>query len=107
VSNEERLATIDALLLNCSQAMARKAALVSEAKEFEANIGEIRASFGNPYFYSGVKAERPETANASAANYTGYRAHDPGLRLVRRVIDANREVSALIEQLCALGVTVY
>jgi hypothetical protein len=105
VNDQEHAAKIEALLLKVSRATARKAALISEIKEFEAKLGEIRAAFGNPYFYSGVKSARPETAGATVANYTGYKAHEPGLRIARDFLEINRELTALTEQLRALGVT--
>ena len=105
MNDKERAARIEALLLRFSQATARKAALMSKVKEFEAKLGEIRAAFGNPYFYSGVKTARPETAGASVANYTGNKAHEPGLRIARDFMDINRKLSTLIEQLRALGAT--
>jgi hypothetical protein len=78
VNDEERAARIEALLLRFSQATARKTVLKSEAEEFEARLGEIRAAFGNPYFYSGENHGRPENADDSVAKYSGYRAHEPG-----------------------------
>jgi hypothetical protein len=98
VNDAERAARIEALLLKFSQAMTRKAALISEVKAFETKFGEIRAAFGNPYFYSGGSGRIGE----SVANYTGYNAHEPGVRLVRRVIDVNRELRKLTEELRAL-----
>ena len=62
----------------------------------------FRAAFGNPYFYSG----RPENAGESIADYTGYKAHEPGLRIARGFVDVNRELSTVREQLRALGVSV-
>jgi hypothetical protein len=106
VNDEERAARIEALLLRFSQATARKTLLISETREFEARLGEIRAEFGNPYFYSGVNPGQPEHAGESVANYTGYRAHEPGLRIALGVIETNRELSTVREQLRALGVNV-
>ena len=80
MSDEERAAKIEALLLKFSRAMERKAVLVSDAKEFEAKLGDIRRAFGNSYFYCGGPARAG-------------------------VIDVNRELGNLTEQLRALGVT--
>ena len=99
-------ATIDHLLQEFSEASARRAAIVSEAKEFAARIGEVRAALGNPYFYSGGNYGRPENADETIANFTGYQSHEPALRLVHRLRDADRELSTLREHLLQLGVDV-
>jgi hypothetical protein len=106
VDDDERAATIDRLLQRFSEASARRAAIVSEAKEFAARIGEVREALGNPYFYSGGNYGRPENADESIANFSGYQSHEPALRLVRRLRDADRELSTLREQLRELGVDV-
>jgi hypothetical protein len=62
--------------MRLSEATTRKTALVSEAKEFAARIDEIRAGFGNPYFYSGANHGRPRNADKSAANYSGFNSAD-------------------------------
>ena len=103
---EERTVEIERLLREYSAATARKAALMSEAKEFAARIGETREKLGNPFFYSGGNYGRPENADESVANFTGYKSHEPGLRLARRLQDAERELNALRVQLQELGVSV-
>ena len=103
MGDEERTAEIDRLRRRFSEATAQKAALMSEAQEFAARIGAIRETLGNPFFYSGENWERPENAGESIANYTGYKSHEPGLRLVRRLNDVNRELDTLREQLRELG----
>jgi hypothetical protein len=105
VNDEERVARIEALLLRFSQATTRRTLLRSEAKEFAARLGEIRAAFGNPYFYSGENHGRPENADESVAKYSGYRAHEPGLRIALGLIDIDRELSTVREQLRVLGVS--
>jgi hypothetical protein len=106
VDDDERAATIDRLRDRFSEASARRAAILSEAKEFAARIGEVRQALGNPYFYSGGNYGRPENADESIANFTGYQSHEPGLRLAQRLNDANRELSTLREHLLQLGVDV-
>jgi hypothetical protein len=106
VGEEERASRIERLLQRFSDATARKAALLSEAQEFAARIGEIREALGNPFFYSGANYGRPENADESIAKFTGYKSHEPGLRLVRGLSDANRELSTLREQLRELGISV-
>jgi hypothetical protein len=106
MGDEERTAKIDRLLRRCSEATNRKAALMSEAQEFAARIGEVREALGNPFFYSGEYWGRPENADESIVNFTGYKSHEPGLRLVRGLQDANRELNSLREQLRELGTSV-
>ena len=106
MGDEERTAKIDALLRRFSEATARKAVLMSEAQEFAARIGEVRESLGNPFFYSGENWGRPENAGESIVNFTDYKSHEPGLRLVRGLNDANRELNTLREQLRDLGLSV-
>jgi hypothetical protein len=103
MGDDERTAQIDRLLRSFSEATARKAALMSEAREFDARIGEVREALGNPFFYSGENWGRPENADESILNFTGYKSHGPGLWLVRRLQDVNRELSTLREQLRDLG----
>ncbi len=104
MNDDERATRIDGLLLRLSQATARKTALESETREFESRLGESRD--GDPYFFSGANQEQPENADDSAANYTGDKAHEPGRRIARGLVDVNRELSTVREQLLALGVSV-
>ena len=106
MGDEERTAKIDRLLRGFSEATERKAALVSEAQQFADRIGDVREALGNPFFYSGRNYERPENANKSIVNFTGYKSHEPGLRLVRNLNEADRELNAIREQLRELGVSV-
>jgi len=97
---------IDRLLQRYSEATSRKAALESEMKELAAKIGEVREALGNPYFYSGGNYGRPENADESVARFTGYKSHEPALRLARSLHDADRELRTLKEHLRELGVNV-
>ena len=74
--------------------------------ELAAKIGEVREALGNPYFYSGGNYGRPENADESIARFTGYKSHEPALRLTRSLHDADRELRSLKEQLRELGVNV-
>jgi hypothetical protein len=126
VGDEER-ARIDRLLRRFSEAAERTAALMSEAQRFAVRIGELREALGNPFFYSGGNYDRPENADESIANFTGYKSHEPALRLMRDLKEADftgykshepalrlmrdlkeadRELNDLREQLHELGVTV-
>ena len=102
VNDDERAARIDALVLKLSQARARRAALLLEAREFEARIDEIRAAYGNPYFYS--RMDPAQHAGESVAQYTGDKAHQPGRRIALAFIETNRELSVVREELRALRV---
>ena len=106
MNDDERADRIEALLLRLSQATARKTALISETKEFEARLGEIRATSGNPYFYSGGEDGQPEHAGESIAQYTGDKAHQPGGRIALGFIETNHELNAVRKELRAMGVSV-
>lgn len=106
MNDDERADRIESLLLRFSQATARKTVLISETKEFEARLEEIRAASGNPYFFSGGEDGRPEHAGESIAQYTGDKAHQPGRRIALGFIETNRELSAVKEELRAMGVSV-
>lgn len=106
MSDTERTAEIDALRRMFSDARVRRDALMSEAQHLAATIGDVREALGNPYFYSGPSYERPENADDSIARFTGYKSHEPAMRLVRSIQTADAELKALREQLTALGVSV-
>ena len=103
MNDEERTVEIDRLLGRLSEAKKRKAVLVSEAQDFSAMIGDIRAAFGNPFFYSGGNHRRPENAEKSIANYTGSDSHEVVLPTVLGLVRVNQELDAIREQLRALG----
>jgi hypothetical protein len=97
----ERTIEIERLLKEHSEARMRKDRLLVEMEDFVARIHEIRAAFGNPFFYS-----HPESADESIANYSGFSSHDvmfPTAVGLRRV---NRELRRISEQLRGLGVSV-
>jgi hypothetical protein len=106
VVDEERTARIDRLMRRFSEATARKAAIMSEMQALEARIGEVREALGNPFFYSGANHGRPGNADKSLATYSGYRSHEPGLRLIRGLHDVQLELSTLRDELRDLGLTV-
>ena len=97
---------IDRLLQRYSEAVVRKADLMSEMKALAGRIGETREALGNPYFYSGGNYGRPENADESIARFTGYKSHEPALRLTRSLHDADRELRQLRELLGKLGINV-
>jgi len=103
VDDHERAAEIDRLLQKLSEAADQRAALLIEAKAL--NIGKVRDTLGNPFFYSGEHWERPENADESIANFSGYTSHEPALRLIREIRRADREMNTIREQLKHLGYT--
>jgi hypothetical protein len=106
VVDDERDIEIARLLKRLAEATAREAALMSEVRELTARIPEIRAAFGNPYFYSGANHGRPENAQDSVEKYTGYTSHAVVLPTVLGLRDAQREARTIREQLRALGASV-
>jgi hypothetical protein len=96
----ERTVEIERLLRELSEATARKTGLVQEAVEFAARIHEIRAAFGNPFFYS-----HPENADESAAHYSGPSSHDVVLPTLLALGDVDRELAEIQEHLRKLGVS--
>jgi hypothetical protein len=86
-------------------ATARKADLIAKAQTFNENLKEIRAKFGNPFFYSRAKEVPPESNDKSITNYTGQRAHEPGLSIVLALRKVERELNSARAELSALGVS--
>jgi hypothetical protein len=99
VTDDERAIEIERLRAELSDAKARKAALVSEAVELTARLPEIRAAFGNPFFYS-----NPEHDDESVANYTRNSSHEVGLPTFLALNRVNRELRRIHEQLRELGI---
>jgi hypothetical protein len=93
----ERTIEIERLLKEHSEARTRKNRLLAEMEHFVARIHEIRAAFGNPFFYS-----HPKSADEGISNYSGFGSHDvmfPTAIGLRRV---NRELRRISEQLRGL-----
>ena len=91
--------TRDDLVARLSLAKDRKAALMVDLQAHAAKIEEVRATLGNPFFYSG----RPEHDPHSESTFTGYKSHEPGLQLIRECHDASREIEAIQGRLRAVG----
>ena len=91
---------IERLRTRLRDAAARRTALLSEANELAARLGEIRAAFGNPFFYS-----RPADAGESVANYTGASSHKVVLPTVLALRQVERELGQIKERLRELGVS--
>ena len=93
----DRAIEIKLLRERLARAMAQRAALVEEGHELFARLHDIRAAFGNPFFYS-----HPEHADESIANYTGSSSHAvvlPTVLALRRVEDAIRHIEARLRNL--------
>jgi hypothetical protein len=95
----ERAVEIERLLRELSGATARRAALSKEADEFAARIDEIRAAFGNPFFYS-----HPENADEGVANYTASSSGAVVLPTLMALRDVDRELAEIKATLLELGV---
>jgi hypothetical protein len=78
--------------------MARRTALLEEAQVFSASLHDIRAAFGNPFFYS-----HPESADESEAHYTGASSHKVVLPTVLALRRVDRELSQINRLLRELG----
>jgi len=100
VDDDERAVEIERLLKERSSVTARQTALLEEAQELAARIHEIRAAFGNPFFYS-----HPENADESAAHYSGQSSHEVGLPTLLALRDVHRELSKIQDQLLKLGIS--
>jgi len=95
-----RMSEIERLRKRFEDAAARRTTLLSEADKFAARLGDIRAAFGNPYFYS-----RPADAGESVANYTGASSHKVVLPTVLALRRVERELGQITERLHELGVS--
>lgn len=96
----ERTTEIRRLHSERSEAQARQEALLREAEEWYARIHEIRAAFGNPFFYSS-----PEHPDEGLSNYTGARSHEVVLPTILALRDVHRRLRAISERLRELGVS--
>jgi hypothetical protein len=83
------------MIARLAEARAREAAALQQLRTHRANILQVRAALGNPYFYSGRSTDDPK----SKAHYTGYTSHEPALQLIRDWQNASHEVAAIRNQL--------
>jgi hypothetical protein len=91
--------TLTDLIARLADARTRQAEAAQRLRTHGENIEEVRATLGNPYFYRG----RPAADSESEAHYTGYKSHEPGLRLYRDLQDVSHEVEAIRNQLRDAG----
>ena len=97
----ERAIEIERLFKELAEATVRRGALLEEAQEFAARLHDIRAAFGNPFFYT-----KPESADESAANYTASSSHEVVLPTVLALKRADQDVRRIKNALLGLGASV-
>ena len=85
------------LLTQLADATARRTVLLNEVEELAARLPEIRAAFGNPFFYSPA-----ENVDGSIANYTGASSHKVVLPTALALRRVDREVARIKERLAIL-----
>jgi hypothetical protein len=71
-----------------------------ELTVFVANIDQVRATLGNPYFYSGRSDDDPE----SKANFTRFQSHEPPFKMWQHWQDLSRDVKTIRQQLRDAGI---
>jgi hypothetical protein len=85
----------DGLLADLADAKVREARVREQLQAHAANIDDVRAALGNPYFYSGRPASDPE----SEARFTGYASHEPAFTLLRELKELLRRIAMVRSQL--------
>jgi hypothetical protein len=101
VDDHERAIEIERLFKELAEATARRGPLLEEAQEFAARLHDIRAAFGNPFFYS-----KPESADESAANYTGSSSHEVVLPTVLALKRSDQDIRRIRNALRGFGASV-
>ena len=97
----ERTSEIERLVKELAEATARRGALLEEAQEFAARVHEIRAAFGNPFFYT-----KPEHADKSVSHYSGSSSHEVVLPTALALWRVDQDVRRLRTALRGLGASV-
>jgi len=92
--------TRDELLGALVKARTREAYARERLQAHGANIEQVRADLGNPYFYTGRPAADPE----SAAHFTGYNSHQPAFALWHECQETSRQIAAIRKQLQDAGI---
>ena len=88
------------LLNMLADARKRQALALERLRGHDANIQQVRAERGNPYFYAGRPADDPE----SEAHFTGYESHEPAFTLWREWQDVSQQVASITTQLQDAGI---
>jgi hypothetical protein len=92
--------TWDDLLGALVEARDREAQARKRLQVHAANIEQVRAELGNPYFYAGRPADDPE----SEVHFTGYRSHEAAFALWQRWQETSRQIAAIRRQLHDAGI---
>jgi hypothetical protein len=79
-----------------SEALTTKARLQEELVHLAAHIHDIRAAFGNPFYYS-----HPEEPDEGVEHYTGNSSHGVGLQTLLDYMRLEKTIGRLTEQLNA------
>jgi len=103
MDDAERAAEVERLRTRLAETRARQTRFAADLKEFEASLARVRSELGNPFFYSGGKHGRPENAQKTVVNYTGYKSHEPALALLREGDAIKQEIETILDQLRSLG----
>jgi len=101
VDDGERTSEIERLVKELADATSRRVALLEEVQEFAARIHDIRAAFGNPFFYT-----KPENADESVTNYTASSSHEVVLPTALALWRVDQDVRRLRTALRGLGASV-
>ena len=88
------------LLITLVEARKREAQMRQRLQAHVANIEQVRAELGNPYFYGGRPANDPE----SEAHFTGYKSHEPAFAFWQEWQDTSRQIAAIRKQLQDAGI---
>lgn len=83
------------LLVKLEELEKRKVVSVEQLRVHSANIEEVRKALGNPYFYGG----RPDDDPESKARFTGWKSHEPALRLLRECQEVSQQITKIRQQL--------
>jgi hypothetical protein len=90
------------LLATLTEALKRETQARQRLQAHVANIEQVRAELGNPYFYAGRPADDPE----SKAQFTGYKSHEPAFALLQEWHNTSRQIAAIRKQLHDAGIEV-
>ena len=100
--DSERTSEIERLVKELAEATARRGALLEEEQDLAARLPDIRAGFGNPFFYT-----KPENADESISNYTGSSSHEVVLPTALAPWRVDQDVRRLRAALRELRGSVY
>jgi hypothetical protein len=93
--------TEDELRERLRVAESRRQVLQAECVELAARLPDIRAVFGNPFYYS-----RPQHPDEGKAHYTGHRSHEVSLPTILELLSVEREIKRLKAELDTRGLQI-